>query len=65
MKRITISEEDLITMTAYILANNKNSPEVAREVGAIWYGKLVQNLFEDVKDCEEGKSCLIKLNKIL
>lgn len=65
MKRITISEDDLLTMTAVLLATDENSPAIAKDVGAIWFAKLVHELFDGVKDCEDGKSCLIKLNRII
>ena len=65
MKRITISEDDLITVTAHLLAKDKNAPTVAKDVGAIWFAKLVAELFEGVRDCDEGQSCLIKLNRII
>ena len=62
MKRITISEDDLLTVTAHLIASDKAAPNVAKEVGAIWYAKLAYELFNDVEDCKDGQSCLIKVN---
>ena len=64
MKRITISEDDLLTVTAILLATDKEATTVVKDVGAVWFAKLAKELFDGVKDCEEGRSCLIKINRI-
>lgn len=64
MKRITISEDDFLTVTAIVLATDKEASTVVKDVGAVWFAKLAAELFDGVRDCEEGKSCLIKLKEI-
>lgn len=60
MKKIIIEENELAQLCAHIVAEEKEAPAVAKEVGIIFLAKLGAALFDGVED---GQTVLVRVKR--